>query len=193
MKTLLTFVFLFAFFLFISCGTVDTNDKVKKSQDSARIADSLSKIITEVESWDLLQLAMTNEAGFKNKYGNKKLKIKNLVVDNITKKGTIECLAYSPADSILSNTSQKGDVTKKVTEHRDYVNDIPCKINPDFTYYFDVALAETTDTSGIKTKKMKEEKLSRKSYFFSILTIECESISFKEDVFSLKNCKVIRQ
>jgi hypothetical protein len=193
MKTTLNFFLLFAAFLILSCGPGKSSDRSKEIKDSTLKADSMAKILTEAESWDMLQLAMTNEAGFNNKYGNKKLRIKNLVVDDISKKGTIHCLAYSPVDSMISNTSQKGDAAKKVAEYKDFVNEVPCRINSDFTYHFNITLADASDTIGLKVKKIKEEKLSRKSYFYSIITIEGESIIFKEDVFTLKNCKVLKQ
>lgn len=179
---------------FISCGTTNTSDKNRNSQDSVKKADSISKIVPEVESWDLLLIALENEAGFNNKYGRKKIKIKNLVVDNITMEGkTIQCLAYSPIDSTISNTSQKGDAIKKVVEMRDYVNDVPCKINSDFTYFFDLHFTEIPDSSKMKLKQVKEGKLSRKSFFFTVITVEGESILFKENAFSLNNCKILNK
>lgn len=196
---LLTFVlklslFAFAIFMIPSCGNDTNNRSASEVQDSILKADSISKMIMEVESWDLLKLALENEEGFMNKYGNKKLRIKNLVVDDILKGGfVLQCLAFSPEDSLLSNTSQKGDVTKNVAEHRDYVNDTICKVNSDFSYFFELKLKEQVSTADVKVKKVEAEKLSKKSYFYSVIEAEGESIVFKENTFSLNNCSIIAE
>lgn len=187
-----SFAVLIFLFILTSCGSENNSKKVKQNNDSIESSDSLEKRITETESYDLLNLAIQNEDGFNHKYGNKKLRIKNLVVEDISKYGNeLQCLAYSPSDSLLSHTSQKGDLSKNVAEYRDFVNDIPCKTNPDFTYYFDLFFAETANTAGIKAMKLKEEKLLKKSYFYSVITIEGESITFSDNIFSLKNCRII--
>jgi hypothetical protein len=192
LNALISIVFITSVFLLMSCGAGSNAKRAKEIQDSVYKADSMAKIFTEVESWDLLKLAMENEGGLKNKYGNKKLHIKNLVVDNITKAGFVmQCLAYSPKDSLISNTSQKGNTADKVAEIRDYVNDVPCKINSDFTYFFDLTCDEMEDTALLKVKKIKESKLLKESHFYTVVTIEGENISFSENAFTLDNCKII--
>ena len=167
------------------------NSKTISKKDNTQSADTIP---VSVNSWSMMQLAISNKEGFKSKFGNKKIRVNNLVVDEIILGDyTVQCLAYSPEDSLLSNTSQKGNPSDRVAEYRDYINEVPCRINPDFTYHFELKFKDPVNTEKLKTKKMIEEKLFKKSYFYSILNVEGESATFKEDVIIMENCKIIER
>jgi hypothetical protein len=178
-------------FSLVSCGPGDNQKKAKAYQDSVYKADSLAKCIQEIESWEIFQLGINNEEGLLNKYGNKRIRIKNLVLDNImTDHVTIQCLAYSPKDSLLSSTSIEGDKIKNLAEWVDFVNGVKCKFNPDFTYFFELHSSESLDTSLLKPRITKETLLSKKSFYKTILTVEGDSICINSNSFVLKNCTI---
>lgn len=180
----------------VACGPSDKEKKLKSYKDSLSRADSIGKNIPVVESWDLYKLWLKNKSGLLNKYSNKKICVNNLVVSNILSDGySLLCLAYSAKDSLLSNTSQKGDKKKRITEWLDLVNDIPCKHNVDFTYLFELHMDMPIDTIRIKQKVIKEAPLLKKSYFTSIINVEGSSLRIDESTNSiiLQNCKIIKQ
>jgi hypothetical protein len=180
----------------VACGPGDKEKKAKAYKDSLKLADSLGKITTEVESWDLYKLWTKNKNSLLNKYGNKNIYIKNLAVDNILSDGfSLQCLAFSAKDSMLSNTSQKGDKEKKIAQWLDVVNDIPCKPNVDFTYYFELHMDVPIDTIRIKSKTVKGSLLLKKNYFSSIIDVEGNSLSIDASTNSLvlQNCKIVKQ
>jgi hypothetical protein len=196
MKNIFISIIAIILFSLIACGPSDKEKKAKAFQDSVKLADSLGKITTDVESWDLYKLWIKNKNSLLNKYGNKKIRIKNLVVDNILSDGySLQCLAFSAKDSMLSNTSQKGDKQKKIAEWLDIVKDIPCKPNVDFTYFFELHMDMPIDTIGIKSKIVKGATLLKKSCFSSIIDVEGSSLKIDASTNSivLENCKIVKQ
>lgn len=196
MKKYFVSIIVIVIFSIISCGPSAKEKKAKAYQDSLKHADSIGKIIMEVESWDLYKLWIKNKSSLLNKYGNKTIYIKNLVVDNILSDGYgVQCLAFSAKDSLLSNTSQKGDKEKKIAEWLDVVNDIPCKPNVDFTYFFELHMDVPIDTIRIKSKTIKGATLLKKSCFSSIIDIQGNSLRIDASTNSivLENCKIVKQ
>jgi hypothetical protein len=196
MKNIFVSIIAIAVFSLIACGPSDKEKKTKAYQDSIKLADSLGKIITEVESWDLYQLWIKNKNSVLNKYGNKTILIKSLVVDNVLSDNYgLQCLAFSAKDSLLSNTSQKGDKQKKIAEWLDVVNDIPCKPNVDFTYFFELHMDVPIDTIRIKSKIVKGAPMLKKSCFSSIVDVQGNSLKIDASTNSivLENCKIVKQ
>ncbi len=191
MKNSIFFVTVIIFFSFASCGPGKNEKRVQAYQDSLYKVDSLAKAVPEVESWNIFQLFLKNEDGLKNKYSNKRIRVKNLVLDNVWSGNLVmQCFAYSPKDSLLSNTSQKGDKSVKIAEWQDIVNDSICKYNPDFTYYFELHYNELIDTAALKQRIVKENSYSRKTFYSSVLTVEGDFTSINSNSFVLKNCTI---
>jgi len=174
-----------------SCGPGKNEKRVKAYQDSINKLDSIAKAVPEVESWDIFQLFLKNEGGLKNKYLNKRIRVKNLVLDNVWADNIVmQCLAYSAKDSLLSNTSQKGNRADKIAEWQDIVNDSICKYNTDFTYYFELHFNEPVDTTALKQRIVVEKPYSRKNSFNSILTVEGDFKSINSNSFMFKKCAI---
>jgi len=191
MKKILLLNIVIVVFLLSSCGSGSNEKRARSYQDSIYKVDSIEKSMTVNESWDIFKLGLKNAGGLVNKYGNKRIKIKNLVLDEVMNDNkTVHCLAYSPKDSMLSSTSQKGDKLKKVAEWIDIVNDVQCKNNPDFTYFFELQFSEPVDTSALKQKIITEEYMSKKTFYRTILTVEGDSLAFNSNTFYLRNCVI---
>ena len=194
MKKLFTLMLLTGIMIFTACGPSDKEIKEKAIQDSVRKADSIAKIIIEAESWDVYLAGKNNEAEFKSKYTNKKLLLKNLVINGIwSSKKVMQCLAYSPSEMMVSNPSKEGDSKKKISKWQDLVQKEVCKYNTDlksFSYYFELHFDSPADVTGLKERDLKEEGDSRICNYATILTVEGDSLIAEGNNFKLLNCVI---
>lgn len=190
----LTLLSLVAFMLmFAACGPSEKEKKEKAKQDSIAKADSIAKSIVEVESYDFLLAGKDDTATFRSKYSNKKLLIKNLVVENIwDSKKIIQCLGYMPKDTMLASDSRMGDKKKKIDGSLDVVQGLTCKYNENFygPYYIELHFDNPVDVKTLKEREVKDEPGVKVWNYFSILTVEGDSAYVKSNSFIVNNCVI---
>jgi len=190
----LTLLSLIAFVLmFTACGPSEKEKKEKAKQDSIAKADSIAKSIVEVESYDFMLAGKDEPDAFKSKYSNKKLLIKNLVVENIwDSKKIVQCIAYMPKDTLLGSDSRMGDKKKKIDGSLDVVQGVTCKYNEKFygPYYVELHFDNPVDVKTLKEREVKDEPGVKVWNYFSILTVEGDSAYIKSNSFIVNHCVI---
>jgi hypothetical protein len=202
MKKIITILTMSCIVAFVACGPSAKEIKEKATQDSIRKADSIAKLVVEVESWEIYLAASKNEAEFKSKFENKKVRVKNLVVSSVWgSKQVIQCMAYSPGEMMVSNPSRDGDAKKKLTKIQDNVQGAVCKYNTDlisFSWYVKLNFKAPVDVAGIKDCEIKNEPSKfgakypdRYNNYPTILTVEGDSVAIVSNEIVMKNCVII--
>jgi hypothetical protein len=179
--------------LMSACGPSEKAKKEKATQDSIAKADSIAKSIVEVESYDFLLAGKDDTAAFKSKYSNRKLVIKNLVVENIwDDKKNIQCLAYIPKDTVLASTSRPYDKKRKMDASINVVQGLTCKFNEQFygPYYIELRFKNPVDIKTLKEREVKEEPKTKFWKYFSVLTVEGDSAYIRSNSFVVNNCVI---
>lgn len=177
--------------MFSACGSSGKNKKDKSMQDSIAKVDSIAKLVVEVDSWDFYKAGKDDTTAFKANYGNRKLIIKNLVVENVwSDKKTVQCIAYLPQDKLLSSPSKEGDKKNKLDASVDIVQGITCKYNTDLysPYYIELHFKSPVDENAVKERIVVDEPGSKIWNYFTILTVEGDSAVAVSNNFILKNC-----
>ncbi len=187
-------IFLFlasSLFLISACGLSAKEKKEKFTNDSITKADSIAKSIVAVESWDFYLTAKKDTNAFKNKYAHKKLILSNLVLENIwSSKKILQCLAYSPKDSIVSSPSRDAVKKLKLDKSQTIVQGITGKYYPEGPYYIELHFNTPVDIATLKECFVKEESKVKFWNYYTILTVEGDSAYIRSNSYVINNCVI---